>query len=52
MTDLEANKTTVGAFYDLMFNQRRPAEAIEKYVGDWDVLQIIPETSANTNTMF
>ena len=31
---LENNKTIVKAFYDLMFNQCRPAEAIERYVGD------------------
>jgi predicted SnoaL-like aldol condensation-catalyzing enzyme len=30
---LEANKQTVVAFYDLMFNQARPAEAIERYAG-------------------
>jgi predicted SnoaL-like aldol condensation-catalyzing enzyme len=30
---LERNKETVKAFYDLMFNRCRPAEAIEKYVG-------------------
>jgi predicted SnoaL-like aldol condensation-catalyzing enzyme len=30
---LEQNKQNAMAFYDLMFNQCRPAEAIEKYVG-------------------
>ena len=32
--DLERNRRTATAFYDLMFNQCRPREAIEKYVGD------------------
>ena len=32
--ELERNKRTAQAFYDLMFNQCRPAEAIEKYVGN------------------
>lgn len=31
---LERNKQTVMAFYDLMFNQSRPGEAIERYAGD------------------
>ncbi|WP_110518041.1 nuclear transport factor 2 family protein [Herpetosiphon llansteffanensis] len=35
MSDLlEQNKQKVQAFYDLMFNQCQPAEAIERYVGD------------------
>jgi hypothetical protein len=33
MQDLEKNKTTVKAFYDLMFNQCQPREAMEPYVG-------------------
>ena len=31
---LERNKYTAMAFYDLMFNQSRPAEAIERYAGE------------------
>ena len=31
---LDHNKRTVQAFYDLMFNQCRPREAVERYVGD------------------
>src|SRR6478609_8695272 len=33
-TDLARNKETVTSFYDLMFNQCRPAEAIAMYTGD------------------
>ena len=31
---LERNKRNAMAFYDLMFNQCKPAEAVERYVGD------------------
>ena len=35
MTDtLERNKRIAIAFYELMFNECRPAEAIERYAGD------------------
>jgi predicted SnoaL-like aldol condensation-catalyzing enzyme len=30
----EVNTATAIAFYDLMFNQNRPAEAIDRYAGD------------------
>lgn len=33
MTTLEKNKANVMAFYDLMFNQCRPREAMERYAG-------------------
>ena len=31
---LQRNKENVQAFYDLMFNEARPAEAIARYAGD------------------
>ena len=31
---LERNKQTVMAFYDLMFNQCKPAEAMRRYAGE------------------
>ena len=31
---MQRNKDTVQSFYDLMFNQCRPAEALERYAGD------------------
>ena len=31
--DLETNRRNAMAFYDLMFNQGQPAQAIERYVG-------------------
>ena len=34
MDDPQANTTAAREFYDLMFNQCRPREAIERYVGD------------------
>jgi len=33
-TDVEQNKNNAQAFYDLMFNQCKAREAVEKYVGD------------------
>ena len=34
MSEAERNKAAVVGFYDLMFNQCKPAEAVERYVGD------------------
>jgi len=31
--DVQANKSTVTAFYELMFNQCQPAEAVRRYTG-------------------
>lgn len=32
--DLEANKKLVRDFYELAFNQHKPTEAVNKYIGD------------------
>jgi predicted SnoaL-like aldol condensation-catalyzing enzyme len=42
VADAEQNKQSAMAFYDLMFNQSRPAEAIERHVGD-EYIQHNPE---------
>jgi predicted SnoaL-like aldol condensation-catalyzing enzyme len=64
MAGPEENKKAAMAFYDLMFNQNRPAEAMERYAGD-HYTQHNPhvadgkqafidyfESSANDNGMF
>lgn len=33
-TNQDANKTTVTAFYELMFNRSNPSEAVRRYVGE------------------
>jgi hypothetical protein len=33
MDHLERNKANIVAFYNMMFNQCRPEEAIERYAG-------------------
>jgi len=40
----EQNKENAKAFYDLMFNQSKPAEAIERYAGD-QYIQHNPEVA-------
>jgi predicted SnoaL-like aldol condensation-catalyzing enzyme len=44
MTDLARNKATVIAFYELMFNDCRPREAIDRYAGD-DYIQHNPHVA-------
>ena len=39
---IEQNKETAKAFYDLMFNQSKPAAAIERFAGD-EYIQHNPE---------
>jgi predicted SnoaL-like aldol condensation-catalyzing enzyme len=41
---LERNKRNAIAFYDLMFNESRPREAIERYAGD-EYIQHNPEVA-------
>ncbi len=45
MADLDANKKTVLAFYDLMFNQCRPSEAMARYSGA-DYIQHNPHVAS------
>ena len=44
MNQLERNKKTVIAFYDLMFNQNKPREAVRRYVGK-EYIQHNPEVA-------
>lgn len=44
MSDLERNKENALAFYDLMFNECKPREAIDQYVGA-DYIQHNPEVA-------
>ena len=44
MNQLEQNKANAQAFYDLMFNQCKPREAIEQYSGD-EYIQHNPEVA-------
>lgn len=44
MYDHEKNKESAKAFYDLMFNQCRPREAVEQYVGS-QYIQHNPEVA-------
>lgn len=54
----EENKRNVVIFYDLMFNQDKPAKAAEKYIGDAYVqhnpgaagLQVVPLRSTSSKT--
>jgi predicted SnoaL-like aldol condensation-catalyzing enzyme len=44
MSDLERNKQNVVAFYDMMFNQCLPGEAVAQYVGG-DYIQHSPHVA-------
>ena len=43
-TDLERNKVNAMAFYDMMFNQSRPREAVERFTGA-DYIQHNPDVA-------
>ena len=44
MSDTTKNKANAKAFYDLMFNQNKPREAIEQFAGD-EYIQHNPEVA-------
>lgn len=44
MTDLAQNKANVVAYYELMFNDCQPREAIDRYAGD-DYIQHNPHVA-------
>lgn len=44
---LDNNKSNVIAFYELMFNECRPREAVDRYVGD-EYLQHNPHVASGT----
>ncbi|WKA32124.1 nuclear transport factor 2 family protein [Bradyrhizobium roseum] len=48
MQDLERNKANVVAFYRLMFNECKPDQAVELYVGD-DYIQHNPHVATGTD---